>query len=105
MGTVGRDGCGRVGGVRRGLGVGRPLGEGGGGGGGGGRVGGGGGGGGWGAAGGGWGRGVGRRAGGPATLRSRPRWRMPCFNPRFVIRSKSRRRSRSTWCNGCPSGW
>ena len=41
----------------------------------------------------------------PGSSPSRRPWRMPCSSRRCGIRSKSPPPSRSTWSNGCPSGW
>ena len=32
-------------------------------------------------------------------------WRTPFTHRKSVTRSRSRRKSRSTWCSGCPSDW
>ena len=41
----------------------------------------------------------------PRPLSTRPRWRMRCMRPKCGTRWKSRPRSRSTWCSGCPNAW
>jgi anti-sigma factor RsiW len=40
-----------------------------------------------------------------SALPSRPPWLTPSISRSSATRSRSRRRSRSIWCNGCPGAW